>query len=632
MANTELVKTNFSAGEIAPELMGRSDLRLYQNGAKTLENVFVQPTGGVTRRHGLRYVDALPNETGRLVPFEKAGEPYLLVLTHNKITVFKNDVSIAVITSPWSSALLPQVSWVQSNDELLMVHPQITPRKITFNEGTWALSEWVYNTASSGRILQPYYQYAKDVSISASHVSGTITLTTNKAYFNASHVGLHILLNNKAVRIQTIANSLQVVAVVLETLPNLGPYNNWKEAAFSSTKGWPKTVAFHQDRLVIGGSRDLPNRLFMSKTGDMWNFDLGEGLDDEAIEFSILSDQQNDIQGMFSSRHLLIFTSGGEWLASGSPLTPGTIQLQRQGRVGSRSDYFVPLQDVDGATYFISKDGRQLREMFYSDVEGAYNSTDLAVPAKHMVVNAIDQSYDPKNRLLHVVLADGSMSILTIYRTEGINAWSRQITDGAFRAVRTVGNNVYVIVQRAEGFYVERFDQTLFLDSARAYTSSTPLSTWSGAKGFSHIPSRSVSVILDDVIRDDVTVSSGTLNTDIPGVKLQAGLPFTSKIEPLPPSQLIFAGMQALRLVELKMRLFETSALTLDTGFGPRRIPLVGTSLPLPKTYLPRLSKDVSVRAYGWTNDLLNPLWSIEQSVPQPFTLLSVTASMKVSS
>jgi len=249
-----------------------------------------------------------------------------------------------------------------------------------------------------------------------------------------------------------------------------------------------------------------------------------------------------------------------------------------------------------------------------------------------MVVNAIDQSYDPKNRLLHVVLADGSMSILTIYRTEGINAWSRQITDGAFRAVRTVGDNVYVIVQRAEGFYVERFESSLFLDCARAYTSVAPISTWSGTKGFSHIPSREVSVILDDIIRDDTMISSGTLHTDIAGTKVQAGLPFTSKIEPLPPSQLNFAGMQALRLVELKMRLFETSALTLDTGFGPRAIPLSGTILPPPETYLPRLSKDVAVRAYGWTSDLMNPLWSIEQSVPQPFTLLSVTASMKVSS
>lgn len=74
--------------------------------------------------------------------------------------------------------------------------------------------------------------------------------------------------------------------------------------------------------MVIGGSRDLPNRLWLSKSSDLFNFDLGKAVDDDAIEFGILSDQVNAIKAVVSTRHLLVFTTGAEWMVSGEPLTP----------------------------------------------------------------------------------------------------------------------------------------------------------------------------------------------------------------------------------------------------------------------------------------------------------------------
>ncbi|HEU4839581.1 MAG TPA: hypothetical protein VFS88_09270 [Micavibrio sp.] len=57
MTRIRQVKTNFTAGEVSRELMGRGDLRAYENGALGLRNLFIFPTGGVTRRAGLGYVD-----------------------------------------------------------------------------------------------------------------------------------------------------------------------------------------------------------------------------------------------------------------------------------------------------------------------------------------------------------------------------------------------------------------------------------------------------------------------------------------------------------------------------------------------------------------------------------------------
>jgi hypothetical protein len=57
MARLTLHKTSFTAGEISSRLLGRGDLTAFENGAAKLRNVFIHPTGGVSRRPGLRYLD-----------------------------------------------------------------------------------------------------------------------------------------------------------------------------------------------------------------------------------------------------------------------------------------------------------------------------------------------------------------------------------------------------------------------------------------------------------------------------------------------------------------------------------------------------------------------------------------------
>ena len=87
--------------------------------------------------------------------------------------------------------------------------------------------------------------------------------------------------------------------------------------------------------MVIGGSRDLPNGLWLSKTGDHFNFDLGDGLDDEAIAFRLAANNDPAIRSLMPDRQLQVFTSVGEWVVSGEPLTPTNIQVQQQSRIGS---------------------------------------------------------------------------------------------------------------------------------------------------------------------------------------------------------------------------------------------------------------------------------------------------------
>ena len=61
MARFVTVQTNFNTGELDPLMRARVDLKAYENAMETATNVVCQPQGGVTRRAGLRYINALPN-------------------------------------------------------------------------------------------------------------------------------------------------------------------------------------------------------------------------------------------------------------------------------------------------------------------------------------------------------------------------------------------------------------------------------------------------------------------------------------------------------------------------------------------------------------------------------------------
>lgn len=75
---------NFSKGELAPELWGRTDIAPYSAGVRRARNVLILKYGGLTFRPGFEFVSPWYDETqdGRLFPFQfdegKSGQNYAL--------------------------------------------------------------------------------------------------------------------------------------------------------------------------------------------------------------------------------------------------------------------------------------------------------------------------------------------------------------------------------------------------------------------------------------------------------------------------------------------------------------------------------------------------------------------------
>ncbi|WP_404383564.1 hypothetical protein [Caenispirillum salinarum] len=625
-------KTNFSAGELSPRLYGRGDLRAYENGASRLRNVVIHPTGGVSRRPGLRWVDGIEGKA-RLLAFEfNTEQVYLLVFTHLKMAVYKDDARIAVLDTPWTEVMLPNLNWTQSADTLLVVHPDCEPQTITRTSHTrWVIAPWYWYDVQNRR-YQPHHKFATTFSrITPSGTSGSVTLTVDEDVFVAEHVGARLRIDGKEVEITAVTDARTATATCHETLASTDSTKDWTEMAFSAARGWPVSVTFHQDRLVIGGSRDLPNRVWMSKTSAYFTFDPGSGLDDESVDFAILSDQVNAIRTVFSGRTLQVFTTGAEWTVTGSPITPTSIAVHRQTRVGMPPTRAIPPRDVDGATLFIGAAGKELREFLFTDAEQAYQAADLAMLARHLMVDPSDMDYDATRRLIHLVMSDGSLATVTNYRAEQVTGWTRNETDGAFHAVAVVGETVYTCVERAGAWSVEAFDDAHAMDAALSGTAAAPKTHWSG---LDHLEGRTVKILGDGAELPPASVSGGAVDLPYAVSEIRVGLPFTHEIAPLPPVSVGQGGVRqsrALRLIRASFRVLDTQALAVDTGRGPAPAPLkrLGPSGVLDSPP-PAMSGDVSVRAVGWRRQALEPVWRVVQDTPLPCTILSVATEMKV--
>jgi hypothetical protein len=91
--------TNFAAGELAETLFGRTDLGQYYSGVSRLENFDVIPTGGISRRQGMKRIAVKDSEghpveigEGRIVPFIVDREhSFLLFFAPGSISILDGD-------------------------------------------------------------------------------------------------------------------------------------------------------------------------------------------------------------------------------------------------------------------------------------------------------------------------------------------------------------------------------------------------------------------------------------------------------------------------------------------------------------------------------------------------------------
>lgn len=101
MARLEKVQTSLIKGILSPRIRGRLDFDGFFDGADALENVFVLPQGGATRRSGTRFIAETKDSTkqSRLIPFQfSVDQTYQLEVGDNYVRFYSNEGRLEATT------------------------------------------------------------------------------------------------------------------------------------------------------------------------------------------------------------------------------------------------------------------------------------------------------------------------------------------------------------------------------------------------------------------------------------------------------------------------------------------------------------------------------------------------------
>ena len=599
MARFVNIQTNFTTGELDPLVRSRVDLDAYRNALETAQNVICQPQGGVTRRSGTKFLAELggsPENGVRLVGFEfSVADSYMLVFTNQRMYVFKDKALITNINGSGNdyltvtaitSARIPTMCWTQSADTLIVVQEDMNPVKIVrgATDATWTVSNITFDST-------PQYAFTLATSnpagtITPDDVSGKVTITASSGVFVSGHVGQYINAEPQGrARIVEFVSST-VVNVVTE-FPFFGTTaiatGKWTletgyQDVWSPSKGWPRSVTFHQGRLFFGGSKSRPSTVWGSKVGLFFDFEAVEGLDDDAVEATLDTNTFNAITDMISGRDLQIFTTGGEFYVPQeglTPITPNDFFLSSTSRNGSKEG--IRVKQLESGVLFIQRQGKQLSEIAYSDTQLTYITSKISLLAGHLLKGPTSMDIrravaTDENDLLFIVNSDdGTMAVFSLLRLQNVIAPSKFTTVGKFKDVGVDITDIYTVVERNDNgtlkYYMEVFDDDALTDSAVIGTNNASLDA-------SHIDGRTVNVISDGLVELDQIADSAVTFTNTPTTSCQVGLPIDVIIKTMPVDLRIQSGTRIgfrKRIVEVNALLYETQNLVINDNLVPIR-------------------------------------------------------------
>lgn len=475
MASTKFTQTNsnFALGEVSGELSGRGDLKTAAFGLSKLENMDIISSGGIRRRCGTASIVGELGENARIVPMKLGnGSEYLLLLENKRIKIFKDGAQTAMVVSRWSAAHLPKLQIVQMGDSIVFAHPDVIPSVLSFLvNGTWRLVNFNFET-ENGNMRQPWHKFEGSnfpfvVSNITAGGSRSATLTAQDGenwtpdcmYSDIRFAGIDFWITQ-----YVSPREVRVTTNDSKTIPT-GTISDWTESAFSDRRGWPRSAAVYQNRLVLAGNTALPNFLWMSKTGKHYNFDTGTGLDNESVCASLMGGSQHSIVSVQSGENLEVLTDLGEWSIKGMPITPGSLSVRQHTNIGSSAAEYVPPQRVDGATIFVSKNA-ELRELRLDNLSDSYSTTDLSAVSKHLMTGTRAAAYHQPTKRLMLVQKDGRIAVLKKDDNLEILGWSTYGTDGRWMDIAVVGGKIYTLVERGDETFLEVFDEDKMTDGA----------------------------------------------------------------------------------------------------------------------------------------------------------------------
>jgi hypothetical protein len=428
------------------------------------------------------------------------------------------------------------------------------------------------------RVISDYVGATKVATVSAAWTTTPdATSTYTISIFSSSSVGQYINASPQG-RAKIVRFTSGTVVDAITEFPFFNnsaiatgdwDYESGYEAVWSSSKGYPRSVTFHEGRLFFGGSKSRPSTIWGSKVGLFFAFEATEGLDDDAVEATLDTNTFNAIVDIISGRDLQVFTTGGEFYVPQSgldPITPTNFFVKTASRNGTQQG--IRVQQLESGTLFVQRQGKSLNEFAYTDTQATYVTQKISLLAGHLLKGpsrlALRRSVatDENDLLLMTNTEDGTMAVFSLLRAQNVIAPSEFITvDGAYIDVSVDISTIYTVVRRnvngVNQFYVEAFEDGLLTDSAKTGTGVVTTVT------MPHLVTETVNILEDGSVQANQAVPAGGTVT-LPRATVSSyeiGLPITVLARTMPVDLKLQTGTR----LGFKKRIVEVNALVVDT-------------------------------------------------------------------
>ena len=248
----------------------------------------------------------------------------------------------------------------------------------------------------------------------------------------------------------------------------------WAEGAWSQENGYPRAVAFYEDRLWFAGTEADPQTFWGSRTGEYEDFEGIADRADSSVTFTLASEDINAIEWLAGDQQLLIGTRGGEFIASGTreteAITASNITVRRQSKYGVKPG--VQPRFVDSALLFVQRAGERLHQLSYSNDSNRYVGPDVTALSNDILrPSAAELAYQSSPfRQLWVRLTDGNLATLTYVSDQDVLGWAEIEIGGVDVEVESLAviphpdgdqDQVWMIVKRKIGGATKRYIEYL---------------------------------------------------------------------------------------------------------------------------------------------------------------------------
>lgn len=146
-----VLQNSFAAGEIAPSLLGRTDIKNYQAGASKLKNFVVLPQGAIRQRAGFQYIGSAINSASpvRLIPFRfsssqtfvlEFGSHTMRILTRGAYILKSGTLEPYQISTPYAGEDLFDLDYSQNADIVTLTSQKYAPRELRrYGNNDWRI-------------------------------------------------------------------------------------------------------------------------------------------------------------------------------------------------------------------------------------------------------------------------------------------------------------------------------------------------------------------------------------------------------------------------------------------------------------------------------------------------------------